>query len=179
MSRAARADVRENSLVFDNDETRPIPGRNADDTVIQGSSKADDTVVKPNSDGDATIISGGDATPAPPRVIESPLSDEDRKRFFRPPVGDPGSVVPIPERPVTRPITKIESDPLADEPPKRKSFDEIISGEIHRMTDAIPIIGRNRNGEPRRAIVAIGLVVALAVVAGVVVAAVIYFTVNK
>lgn len=175
MSPAARAAVRENSHVFDNDDTRPIPGRNADDTVIPGSSNADDTVA-PNAD--ATIVSGA-GTSAPPRIIESPLSDEDRKRFFRPPVGDPGSVVPIPERPVTRPLTKIETDPLAEEPPKRKSFDEIISGEIHRMTDAIPIIGRNRKGEPRRAIVAIGLVVALAVVAGVVVAAVIYFSVNK
>jgi hypothetical protein len=157
--------------VFGNDETRPVGGRDEDDTVITGGADDDATSIA----ADKTVIVG-EAGSSTPRVIESPLSDDERKRFFRPPVADPGSVVPIPERPVTRPINKISAtDLLADEPPKRKSFDEIIAGEIHRMTDAIPIIGRNRKGEPRRALVAIGLVVALAVVAGAVVAAVVFF----
>jgi hypothetical protein len=161
--------------VTGNDDTRPIGGPAGDDTVITGGGAVDDAT---SIVSDATVITdpGQSGTPASARLIESPLSDDERKRFFRPPVGDPGSVVPIPERPVTRPIQKISDvDPLADLPPKRKSFDEIIAGEIHRMTDAIPIIGRNRKGEPRRALVAIGLVLAVAVVAGAVVAAVIYF----
>ncbi len=124
------------------------------------------------------------ANDAPRDDADSPLSAEDRKRFFRPPVGDPHAGAPLPPveaPPVTRPVhvtglsADPQADPLREEPRKRKSFDEIISGEIHRMTDAIPIIGRNRKGEPRRAIVALGIVLAIAVVVGGIVLAVVNF----
>ena len=115
------------------------------------------------------------ANDAPRDEADAPLSDADRKRFFRPPVGDPNVGAPLPPveaPPVTRPVhvtdlaTEPQADPLREEPPKRKSFDEIISGEIHRMTDAIPIIGRNRKGEPRRVIVVAGIVLAILAVVG-------------
>jgi hypothetical protein len=124
------------------------------------------------------------ANDAPRDDADAPLSDDDRKRFFRPPVGDPNAGAPLPPvetPPVTRPVYVTglgidpQSDPLSEAPPRRKSFDEIIAGEIHRMTDAIPIIGRNRKGEPRRVIVVAGIVFAIVVVMGCIVFAVLNF----
>lgn len=111
------------------------------------------------------------AQDAPRDKSKASLSDEDRKRFFRPPLTD---VTPIVQASPTQPAP-IENPP-GDVPPKRKSFDEIISGEFHRMTDSIPIIGHNRRGEPRRGIVTLGLIVAVLIVIGGVVAVILKFT---
>jgi hypothetical protein len=128
------------------------------------------------------------ANEAPRDDAAKPLRDDDRKRFFRPPVGQSpaGALLPPVEAPpVTRPVQltpsasqagllaedarTADTDPIVDLPFRRKSFDEILSGEFHRMTDAIPIIGRNSKGEPRRGIVTLGLIVVVVVVIGVVV----------
>ena len=124
------------------------------------------------------------ANEAPRDDAVTPLSDADRKRFFRPPVGGANSgglLPPVEAPPITRPVqvtpgaTKsgpvdddrtADTDPIAEQPPRRKSFDEILSGEFHRMTDAIPIIGRNSKGEPRRGIVTLALIVGVVVVLG-------------
>ena len=116
------------------------------------------------------------AQDAPRDKAKAPLSDEDRKRFFRPPLTDVTPVVPpAPAQPAPAQPAPI-SNPSGDDPPKLKSFDEIISGEFHRMTDSIPIIGHNRQGEPRRGIVTLGLIVAVLAVIGGVVAVILKFT---
>lgn len=125
------------------------------------------------------------ANEAPRDDAATPLSDADRKRFFRPPVGGANSgglLPPVEATPTTRPVQlspgatqsaqaaddarTADTDPIAEQPPRRKSFDEILSGEFHRMTDAIPIIGHNSKGEPRRGIVTLGLIVGVVVVLG-------------
>ena len=125
------------------------------------------------------------ANEAPRDDAATPLSDADRKRFFRPPLGGANSgglLPPVEVPPTTRPVQltptapqsgqpvdddrTADTDPIAEQPPRRKSFDEILSGEFHRMTDAIPIIGHNSKGEPRRGIVTLGLIVAVVVVLG-------------
>lgn len=125
------------------------------------------------------------ANEAPRDDAATPLSDADRKRFFRPPLGGANSgglLPPVEAPPTTRPVQltptapqsgqpvdddrTADTDPIAEQPPRRKSFDEILSGEFHRMTDAIPIIGHNSKGEPRRGIVTLGLIVAVVVVLG-------------
>ena len=124
------------------------------------------------------------ANEAPRDDAATPLSDADRKRFFRPPLGSDGSgglLPPVEAPPITRPVQltngvtpsgavqddrTADTDPIAEQAPRRKSFDEILSGEFHRMTDAIPIIGHNSKGEPRRGIVTLGLIVAVLVVLG-------------
>ena len=124
------------------------------------------------------------ANEAPRDDAATPLSDADRKRFFRPPLGGANSgglLPPVEAPPITRPVQltpgatqsgqvdddrTADTDPIAEQAPRRKSFDEILSGEFHRMTDAIPIIGHNSKGEPRRGIVTLGLIVGVVVVLG-------------
>ena len=131
------------------------------------------------------------ANEAPRDDAATPLSDADRKRFFRPPLGaesSGGLLPPVEAPPITRPVQltpgatdaghpaqaaddarTADTDPVAEQPPRRKSFDEILAGEFHRMTDSIPIIGHNSKGEPRRGIVTLGLIVGVLVVLGVLV----------
>jgi hypothetical protein len=124
------------------------------------------------------------ANEAPRDDAAAQLSDADRKRFFRPPLGDfnaGGLLPPVEVPPITRPVQlspsagpsgageddrTADTDPIAEQPSRRKSFDEILSGEFHRMTDAIPIVGHNSKGEPRRGIVTLGLIVGVVVVLG-------------